>query len=147
MGENSGGVRDILWWLGSVALLIAPAQIWSNTPLAEFRRPPDSPIDRSAPHGAAHWRLVSKAAAVLPGDASVTFRAASRDDEMSMFMIAVGLMPAADLRPSSYWNGKVTEGAAAEYVVAFQAGADIEPGSELIGHWPEGVLLRRGAQR
>jgi hypothetical protein len=74
-----------------------------------------SPFDNTRSGHAEQWIFLSEAARHVPSDASFTVLAPDRDTEMSLYMMAVGLLPEASPLPSSYYGQSTSMGDQARF--------------------------------
>ncbi len=110
---------DVRWTTFAVLLFIAPALFWLNEPPARRFHHPDSPLDLTLEPAAHRWIFLASARPLLPRDVAVTVRAASADEEMSLYMFAVGLFPKNRVVPRSYWGATVEPKLHADYELAY----------------------------
>ena len=110
-------------WLAAGAVLLAFApQTWSRGGQGSWFAPAETPLDRASPAAAAQWRFLSDALPALPPGATYTILAPTRDAEMNLFMMSLGLYVARGHLPipSSYfgvdWPGR---GEGADYVLDY----------------------------
>jgi len=132
------------WWLGAAVLALvmlaraATWLVWLGQGL------PATPLDRTQSELARQWQTLAEAAALVPSGAVVTVREAGAGDEMSLHMMAVGLIPSASVVPSSYY-GRPTPELAARATLVLVSGGDcsLEPGLEPLARLQHGWLCRR----
>ncbi len=106
------------WWLGVVIAtiaLMAPVYRQGDVCLART-----SPFDNTGSGHAEQWRFLSEAAEHIPSGASFTVAAQDRETEMSLFMMAVGLLPHATPLPTSYYGRSTSPGTTAPYVLEYR---------------------------
>ena len=131
-----------VWLLGAALALLPPAWHWARTPAA-IRRPA-TPVDLT--HGAAarQWRFLASARGLIPPVAPFTVRAADRQEEMNLFMLALGLFPQLPPVPTSYWERPYPRHArAARFALALGCVGQEEEGWEVVSRLPDGCVLRR----
>ncbi len=85
--------------------------------------PPDTPFDNTRSGHAEQWRFLDEASELVPPGATFTIHAADPDTEMSLYMMAVGLLPEATVIPRTYYGRPVAASARARFVLTFGAGA------------------------
>lgn len=106
------------WWSGVVVAtvaLLAPLHHQGAVTLSL-----SSPFDNTASGHAEQWRFLSEAAEHVPDGASFTVVARDRETEMSLFMMAVGLLPHASPRPTSYYGRSTSIGNTAQFVLEYE---------------------------
>jgi len=107
-----------MWWCGVVIAAIAL--------FASIHRQGDlhlqlkSPFDNTRSGHAEQWIFLSEAAEHVPRGASYTVMAPDRGTEMSLFMMAVGLLPEARPLPSSYYGQATAIGDEARFVLELE---------------------------
>ncbi len=112
---------ELSWWIGGVvatALVLHGA--FAND---RWRLPPETPFDNTHSGHAEQWRFLDEASELVPPGATVTIRAPDPDTEMSLSMMAVGLLPEATVVPRTYYGRPVAASAGARFVLTFGAGA------------------------
>ena len=113
-----------LWWLGvafSVIALFVHPHRYSEIDLS-LR----SPFDNTRSGHAEQWIFLSEAARHVPRGTTFTVLAPDRDTEMSLFMMAVGLLPEASPLPSSYYGQSTAVGDHARFVLEFEAPRSVQ---------------------
>jgi hypothetical protein len=118
MGAEKPSIRSIVvaaWWLGTaVALaLLLGIPLRLGTIDCSLR----SPFDNTHSGHADQWIFLNEAAHHVPRGATLTVLAADREIEMSLFMMAVGLLPEASTLPSSYYGRSTAIGDRARFVL------------------------------
>lgn len=107
-----------VWWLGvvisAIMLFVHPLRH------GEIDLSLISPFDNTRSGHAEQWKFLSEAARHVPRDASFTVLAPDRDSEMSLFMMAVGLLPEASPFPSSYYGQSTGVGDEARFVLELE---------------------------
>ena len=118
--SESNGVRQTLpvlvWWTGvaiSFGLVLAG---WFATNLSNI--PPMTPFDNTGSGHAEQWSFLREASALVPADSTFTIEAPDPDTEMSLYMMAVGLLPGSTAIPGTYY-GQPVAAASARFVLAF----------------------------
>lgn len=87
------------------------------------RLPPETPFDNTRSGHAEQWRFLDEASQLVPVGATVTIHAPDPDTEMSLSMMAVGLLPRATVIPRTYFGRPAAASAGARFVLTFGAGA------------------------
>jgi hypothetical protein len=133
-----------LWWLG-VALMLAmmtPKLVQHLLSIPPDR--PVSPLDNTRPELASQWQFVEAAVKHVPAGESLTIRACNTDDELTLYMMALGLAAAANPQPSSYYGTPTPEvGGRARFVLEFGGcGIEEEQVTE-VARVPGGRIYRR----
>ena len=114
-----------VWWLGVV---ISVMTLWVHPHRhGAIDWSLDSPFDNTHSGQAEQWIFLRQAARHVPRDASFTILAADRDTEMSLFMMAVGLLPEARPLPSSYYGQSLGTGEQARFVLEFGTSGSTRP--------------------
>jgi len=120
-----GGVVAAVWWSGTIistAVLVSlPLRV------AEVNHSLRTPFDNTDSGHAAQWSFLSEASHHVPAGASFTVVADDRDLEMSLYMMAVGLLPEAVALPSSYYGRSAPIGERAGFVLKFEGSASDHP--------------------
>ena len=136
-------VPRLSWWIGgfvATALVLLGA-----VDTARCRLPPETPFDNTRSGHAEQWRFLSEASELIPPGATLTIRAPDPDTEMSLSMMAVGLLPEATVIPKTYYGRTVHASAEARFVLTFgiKAGKSEDQGRsvEIAG----GVVTDRGS--
>jgi len=108
-----------LWWIGvvfsAISLFVHPHRY------GEIDLSLRSPFDNTRSGHAEQWIFLSEAARHVPCGMTFTVLAPDRDTEMSLFMMAVGLLPEASPLPSSYYGQSTEVGDHARFVLEFEA--------------------------
>jgi len=122
IGWKTQHVTEISWWIGVV---VATGIILVGGPtVGDVRLPPESPFEATRSGHAEQWLFLKEVATIVPEGSSVTIRATDPDVEMSLYMMAVGLVPRATVSPRSYYGRPVAGSESARFVATFGA----EPG-------------------
>ena len=114
----------LLWWT-AVAVLAAALLLRAGVEVDRgWLERPETPFDNTRADRAAQWRFLTAASAHVTEGSTFTVRAVSRHQEMRLYMMALGAVPHAHGRPSSYY-GRATERAAEEvrFVLCFPTSA------------------------
>ena len=107
-----------VWWLGVV--VSAVALLVHSHRHGEIDLSMSSPFDNTRSGHAEQWIFLNEAARHVPHDASFTVLAPDRASEMSLFMMAVGLLPEASPFPSSYYGQSTGVVDQARFVLQFE---------------------------
>jgi hypothetical protein len=135
--------QQYFWIVATVAMLAFPITFWSRVP-APRAYAPRSPVDLSHPGFAEQWRFLDSILRAVPPGESFTVIASTPDEEMSLFMIAIGL--AGDRRPlpTSYWNVPQRDaGGLARYLLVYRPGAVCPTATRLVAQSDGGCLCDR----
>jgi hypothetical protein len=118
MGAEKPSMRRsvaAVWWLGTVGVLALLLATPIRLGAIDFSR--HSPFDNTRSGHAEQWLFLSRAARYVPRGETFTVRAPDRDTEMSLFMMAIGLLPEASPLPSSYYGRSNVSGDRARFVL------------------------------
>lgn len=135
----------ISWWIGLAAasgLVLVGGFRLGNTGL-----PPHTPFDATGSGHAEQWLFLDEASRVVPDDTSLTVAASDADTEMSLYMMAVGLVPHATIIPKSYYGRPVAATDTARFVAAFGAAAGAAESSSRTIEIAGGTVTDRGTSR
>jgi hypothetical protein len=114
-------VSELSWWIGGVVATVFVLQgAFAND---SWRLPPETPFDNTHSGHAEQWRFLEETSELVPPGATVTIHAPDPDTEMSLAMMAVGLLPQATMTPRTYYGRSVAASAGARFVLTFGAGA------------------------
>jgi hypothetical protein len=139
--------RTTLGWLtGAILLLAFPARFWIRAAPPRLLTAA-TPLDATDPAAARQWLFLSRTRATVPRGATYTVIAPTKDVEMNLFMLSLGLLPEAQALPSSYYGVPASEGNRARFVLVYEEARRPE-GLRLRESFPEGkVFERSGAPR
>jgi hypothetical protein len=140
MSRRSAVVR---WTVLSLLLLVGPALFWASEPAERRLHRPSSPLDLTLEQTAKQWAFLASAAPVVPAGAVVTVDAADSGEEMSLYMLALGILPGHRVVPTTYWGHPVDPPFRADVELAYGC-ADRSGAGEVIARFPHGCM-RRGA--
>jgi hypothetical protein len=134
---------ECVWWIGGVVatgivLLGALRVDVSHIPL-------DTPFDNTRSGHAEQWRFLDEASELVPAGATVTIHAPDPDTEMSLSMMAVGLLPRAAMIPRAYYGRSVAASAGARFILTFGAGAGESDGPGRSVEITGGTVTDRGS--
>jgi hypothetical protein len=127
MASDKALVREIVtatWWFGAVVSLALLLSIPLRMGVIDFSR--RSPFDNTRSGHAEQWRFLNEAAFHVPRGATFSVLAPDGDTEMSLFMMAVGLLPEASPLPSSYYGQATEIGDHARFVLEFEAPGSVQ---------------------
>jgi hypothetical protein len=114
-----------VWWLGVV---ISVMTLWVHPHRhVAIDWSLDSPFDNTHSGQAEQWIFLRQAARQVPRGASFTILAPDRETEMSLFMMAVGLLPEALPLPSSYYGKSTATGDQARFALEFGTSGSLRP--------------------
>jgi len=116
------------WWTGvAIATVALLAPIYRADKVALSLK---SPFDNMQSRHAEQWTFLKDAARHVPDGTSFTVVAQDRETEMSLFMMAVGLLPHAASLPSSYYGQSTPIGETARFVLEFEGSTPIRTPDE-----------------
>jgi len=134
---------ESVWWIGGVVatgiVLLGVLQVDVS------HIPPDTPFNNTSSGHAEQWRFLDEASELVPAGATVTIHAPDPDTEMSLSMMAVGLLPHAAMIPRAYYGRSVDASAGAQFVLTFGAGADESDGPGRSVEIAGGTVTDRGS--
>jgi hypothetical protein len=114
-----------VWWLGTVISILT---LWVHPHrYGAMNWSLQSPFDNTRSGQAEQWLFLSQAARHLPHGATFTIVAPDDETEMSLFMMAVGLLPEASPLPSSYYGQSAAAGKKARFVLEFGTSGSLRP--------------------
>ncbi len=120
------GALTFLWLAGASLLLVFPLRLWIRAAPRDLLARQISPVDHTDGAAARQWTFLWKARTVVPPGTTYTVIAPTRDVEMNLFMMSLGLLPEAEGLPSSYYGVPTPNGFRARYVLAYQSA--LQPG-------------------
>jgi hypothetical protein len=136
-----------VWLAGAMLLLAFPILYWSRAVPGQLIAAPVTPLDGSDSAAARQWSFLRRARAVVPAGATYTVIAPTRDVEMNLYMMSLGLLPDARGLPSSYHGISTEDGEHARYVLAYED-PPLSEEARLRVVFPEGKVYERpGAPR
>lgn len=134
-----------LWW-SATALMLLPI-VWgliANLVAAGSEQRPVTPYDGVNAVLAEQWRFAAEAAPFVTPGSQFTVRCEPACDEMSLFMMAAGLIPHATALPSSYYGRPLpSTGAEAPYVLLFGSACRRPVGMVPVAQLEAGCVYRR----
>lgn len=130
-----------VWWLGVV---IATIFLFGNT----FRDGPidftlQTPFDNTHSGHAEQWAFLRAAATHVPPSGAFTIAAPDGETEMSLYMMAVGLLPESRPIPSSYYGTPTEPDGDVRFIFDFGGHGEPRPGWAVVSPLPGGRLLER----
>jgi hypothetical protein len=108
-----------IWLGGAAAVLIAGLFTSRASSAGHLFRVPATPLDQTNDRLAPLWSFLVEVRDRVPEGASYTLVAPDRDDEMSLYMLSLGILYRQTALPSSYFGEARPEGARARYVLAY----------------------------
>lgn len=140
MGPEKPSIQSIaaaVWWLGTGVALSLFCSMFVG--LGRIDVSLRSPFDNTHSGHAEQWSFLSGASRYVPKGTSFTVLAPDRDTEMSLFMMAVGLLPHASPLPTSYYGQPMSIGNEARFVLELEGPSSDEPPQqhaiEVTGGW------------
>jgi hypothetical protein len=113
--------QTVLLLVESFVLLLFPLRHWIRASPREPLAAPATPLDRTDGVAARQWLFLRQARTTVPPGETYTVVAPTRDVEMNLFMMSLGLLPEARGLPSSYYEVPTPEiGSQARYVLAYE---------------------------
>lgn len=105
-------------WLLALVLLIAAqlTRVWLNPFSLQL---PATPVDQVNVPLAQQFMLLLQAREVVPEGSSFSVAARTPEDEMSLFMLSLGVLVKRQAVPRSYYGAAVHGFAPADYVVSY----------------------------
>lgn len=91
-------------WLLAALLSLAPAAAVFLPPRGREYRVPETPLDMIAPVQARQWKFLRQAWRELPRSFVYAVRAPNLHDEMSMYMMSLGMFVDSQPRAGSYFG-------------------------------------------
>ena len=130
-------------------MLAAAVSLWPSIatflpPRLENYRVPETPLDMIAPKQAAQWKFLRRVWVEMPRSVVYAVRAPDLHDEMSIYMMSLGLFPQSQARAGSYFGhprGPVDD---AQIILALPCSAPVPSGFDCrpVG---DGCLCARSA--
>jgi hypothetical protein len=141
-------MRTRIWIAASFALLVFPLVRWARTPAGGRLYLPRTPLDGVRADLARAWTFLDEARHALPEHCRFTVLSSEFPLEMDVFMMAIGLLPSASPRPSSYFEAPLPlRPADADYVLYFGDPPAELPGFRRISRLRYGAVFRRAPPR
>lgn len=137
-----------LWlWASAVLLVFAlPGWIESGPRPVAHRIP--SPMDRTNGYLSDRIRLFRKAAPLVPRGSSFTVRGSGDDDDMAMYMVALGVLPGRKAAPFTYFGHAFPNlSSEARYLFDATCGTYDEREVRLVRKFDEGCVFERIGKR
>lgn len=137
-----------LWLSASAVLLVFALFHWieSGSRPAVHRIP--SPMDRTSGHLSDRIRLFREAAPFIPPGSSFTVRGSGDDDDMAMFMLALGILPGRKAAPFTYFRHAFPNlSSEARYILDATCGTYDEREVRLVRKFEEGCVFERFGKR
>ena len=146
----AGGTRARTrnWIAASFALLVFPLVRWARVPAGGRLFLPRTPVDGVRADLARVWTFLDEARRAVPERCRFTVRSSDFSLEMDVFMIAIGLLPSAHPRPSSYYEKRLAQPPGdVEYVLYCGEPPPELPGFRRISRLHDGAIFRRAPPR
>lgn len=112
-------VATCIWWIGAiVSACLVLLDMWypDVSPLL-----PTTPYDNTSSGHAEQWRFLLEASSLVSPGSTFTIHAAEPDTEMSLYMMAVGLLPDATAIPRTYYGRPIEGSESARFLLTFVA--------------------------
>jgi hypothetical protein len=141
---HTGSTTTALWWwIGTVVaagLVLFSAPIPDRTHVTQ-----KTPYDATGTDHAEQWAFLENVGTMVPVGSTLTIQAMDAETEMSLYMMAVGVIPRATVIPNTYYGRPVAESDSARFVATYGAEiADPEGAADTI-EIPGGTLTDRKA--
>jgi hypothetical protein len=135
--------RTRLWLAAALGLCLFPLAPRLASPLGDQLRLPVTPVDRTDEERARQWLFLQSSVPLVPPGSALTVRAEDPDTEMALFMMAIGLFPASQLLPHTYYLEAESEHAAARYLLQYRIDTPADPDTRLVARVPYGAIYER----
>ena len=112
-------VTTCIWWVGAI---LSACLVFLDT-----RRPdishllPTNPYHNTASGHAEQWRFLLEASSLVTPGSTFTIHAADPDTEMSLYMMAVGLLPDSTAVPRTDYGRPIEGSQSARFLLTFAA--------------------------
>jgi hypothetical protein len=144
----SDRARIALWLLGAWVILLPALLRLVKTPRLLAEPLPATPVDRTNAHYARVWLFLLETRPFVPPGATYTTIGPTRDDDMLLFELSMGLLADRTALPTTYWGVRQPrEGDRAKYVLSL--GCVAPPGEvpRLRARLSEGCVYERMGKR
>jgi hypothetical protein len=144
--RNGAELRDWIWIIGAAVVLAAGLHCSRLTSVAAAIRVPATPLDLTSEHAARLWGFLMEARGTIPAGASYTVEAQDRDDEMTLYMLSLGIFFNREALPSSYFGVATPDlGRRARFVLVYGTAPFRVAQGRLVRAVPSGAIYDRGA--
>ena len=132
-------------WLAAACLSLLPAIVAFLPPRGAKFGVPETPLDMIAPKQAAQWKFLRQAWVEMPRSVVYTVRAPDLHDEMSIYMMSLGMFFESQPRASSYFGFPRAGGGAEARVILSLPCMDPAPAGFDCKRVGDGCLCSRSA--
>jgi hypothetical protein len=132
-------------WLLAACLSLAPAIAVFLPPRLKDYHVPETPLDMIAPMQARQWKFLRQAWVEMPRSVVYAVRAPNLHDEMSIYMMSLGMFPDSAARAGSYFGIPRPGGADDAQVLLCLPCLDPAPAGFDCKHVGEGCICGRPA--
>lgn len=137
-----------LWLSASAALLVFALLHWIESGSRPVVHRIPSPMDRTFGYVSDRIRLFRKAAPLVPRGSSFTIRGSGDDDDMAMYMLALGVLPGRKAVPFTYFGHAVPNlSSEARYILDGTCGTYDQREVRLVRKFDEGCVFERIRKR
>jgi hypothetical protein len=144
-GSTPIGFPERFWWIG--VLIATGLVVVGGVSVDLSLLPPETPYDHTRSGHAEQWRFLREVSLHVPAGATFTINAPDADTEMSLYAMAVGLLPEATAVPRTYYGRPVVTSASARFVVTFGAEGGSPRGAGLSIAVAGGSVTDRGPRQ
>lgn len=110
-------LATLSWWIGAV--IAAVLVVVGGPPIDTLHRAPATPFDNTRSGHAEQWRFLQDASMIVPPGSSFTIHAVDPETEMSLYMMAVGILPLATPIPRTYFGRQIDSSESARFRLTF----------------------------
>lgn len=135
-------LRAALWFVALLALVAWTTFGWLRYPAGDRVALHGTPFDRTPGLDRAYWDFLLHVREVLPEGDAFTIRAASPDQEMALFMIAVLVLDEHEPVPTTYYGVPNPGAGDVRWIASYQC-AVIPPDATVVSELPDGCLCER----
>ena len=145
--EGSRRVLRNPWiWLGGATAVLIAGLSTSRIPSSRLLLTiPATPLDLTNVRLARLWNFLAEVRDKVPEGASFTLLAADPDDQMSLYMLSLGVLDKQVALPSYYWGGAMPQGGQARYVLSYGGALPGTEGALLVFRARDGAVYARPA--
>ncbi len=145
-GALHRAVRNHWVWLGGATAVLVAGLSTSRIPWSRSLLDiPATPLDLTNVRLARLWGFLAEVRDKVPEGASYTVLAPDRDDEMALYMFALGVLYKQVALPSSYFGDARPEGRQARYVLSYGGAPPETDGALLVFRARDGAVYIRPA--